>query len=405
MERLNELAACTDDTSCISRMFGTKAFVEAQQKIHAWMDEAGLITQIDSMGNVRGRKESKDPWAKTLVLGSHFDTVINAGKFDGPLGVVMAIELAEKIIDSTGLLPFNLEVIAFSDEEGVRFHSTFLGSRVVAGSFDESLLEKKDSGGKSLAEVISEMKLHVSTMINDKMPLDEWLGYFEIHIEQGPVLFDSGEPVAVVTAIAGQRRIMINVVGMTGHAGTVPMGKRQDALAAAAEMIYAIEQYGLNNKEEILATVGKIEVPNAATNVIAGEVNFSLDLRSADSEILSQACEYLQYNVEGIAKKRGVILNWQPVQETLPVICDQALSDLLITSMTSAGYKAMRLVSGAGHDAVAISAVAPVSMLFVRCYKGISHNPLEDVEIKDIAAAIQVSENFIGLLSEKFNSV
>jgi allantoate deiminase len=400
--RLDQLAACSDDENSISRMFGTKAFLQAQQTIKNWMEEAGLETTIDNIGNVRGVKVSKDPSAKTFVVASHFDSVKNAGKFDGPLGVVMGIDLAATNRDEQ--LPFHLEIIAFSDEEGVRFHSTFLGSRVVAGMFDEQLLAMKDELGSSLGEVISQLGYDPSRIEDDQIAPDEWLGYFEVHIEQGPVLYESDDPVAVVTHIAGQKRQLATVKGVAGHAGTVPMNIRQDALCCAAEIILAIEAYGISHHNNIVATVGKLEISNAASNVIPGEASFTIDVRSADWNILVNASSDLAQIAKAIAAKREVELTLKDVQETRPVTCDVELVTLLKESIASLGYNRMNLVSGAGHDAVAISEVAPVSMLFVRCYKGISHNPLEDVELKDIEAAIAVCDKFILNLVQKVNN-
>lgn len=402
LQRLNELAECSDDNSCISRMFGTNAFLKGQSLIKSWMEVAGLETRIDSIGNVRGKLKSTTPNAKTFVLASHFDSVVNAGKFDGPFGVVTSIDIIETLIGTGTSLPFDIEVIAFSDEEGVRFHSTFLGSRVIAGSFSEELLVKKDANGLTLSSVLVGMNCDLNQIKDDCISPEEWLGYFEMHIEQGPVLYESNEPVAVVTGIAGQRRMIINLKGMAGHAGTVPMNMRQDALCCASEMILGIEKFGLEHNDELVATVGKLDVINAASNVIPGEVVFSLDLRSADQNIIDQSFNDLKIILGNIAMARKIRFILETVQETAPVICDAQLTETLATAITSTGHKITRLVSGAGHDAVPISAVAPVAMLFVRCYKGISHNPLEDVEIKDIAAAVQVGENFILQLAQKY---
>ena len=398
LARINELATISDEPACIIRTFGTDAFQQGSGLIQQWMRENGLQTRVDAMGNVRGRLVSEHPTAKTFVIASHMDTVVNAGKFDGPLGIIMGLDVIENLIQSGKRLPFSLELIAFSDEEGVRFHTTYLGSNVVAGSFDTNLLAKKDESGVTLREVIQQMGGHVGQIPTEAIPPDDWVGYIEIHIEQGPVLYERNVPVAVVTGIAGQKRVEISFTGMAGHAGTVPMNMRQDALCAAAEFIGEVERFGNENNENLVATVGKLTVVNGASNVIPGEVSCSLDVRSQNETVLTSAYQTLQAVCVAIGHKRSITVEWKLIQATAPVACDTALIDLLARSIGESGYEVIRLVSGAGHDGVPISQVSPVGMLFVRCFRGISHNPLENVELRDIAAAIQVADRFMSLL-------
>jgi len=395
MARINDLASISDDANGIARTFGTPAFLKGRSKVQEWMQEAGLQTRVDNIGNLRAILPSAVPNAKTFVIASHIDTVINAGKFDGPLGVLMGIDLLEQLIQTKQALPFHIELIAFCDEEGVRFHTTYLGSKVVAGSFDESVLDKKDAAGIALWELIRQIGGDPKKLSQDAIPPNNWLGYFEIHIEQGPVLYERGIPVAVVTAIAGQRRITLGFKGMAGHAGTVPMNMRQDALCCAAECILTIEAFATDHVKDLVATVGKLEVVNAASNVIPGEVTCTLDLRSANEAHVTAAYKFIQTVVADICKRRMVTLTWNLVQQTAPVSCSPQLNQWLAEAVQNTGHELVELVSGAGHDAVPVSAVAPVTMLFVRCYKGISHNPLENTELKDIVATIQVSDNFI----------
>jgi allantoate deiminase len=383
MNRIKTLAGISDEPNCITRTFGSPAFKEGSLQVQQWMQEAGLETRIDNIGNVRGRL--KGSGKKTLVIASHIDTVINAGAFDGPLGVLMGIDIVTQLKDP---LPFNIEVIAFCDEEGVRFHTTYLGSKVVAGTFDNSLLDKKDADGITLGEVINGEHLDL-----DAIPADEWKAYFEIHIEQGPVLYERNIPVAVVSAIAAQQRSIITIKGMAGHAGTVPMNQRQDALCGAAEFVLAAEKWAIQN--EIVATVGIIHINHAASNVIPGEVTCSLDIRSVDENMQHIAHTALEKAVDTICKQRGLTFEWRIIQETKPVWCNDLLRDLLSQSISAAGYEPLALLSGAGHDAVAVSAVSPVCMLFVRCFKGISHHPQENVLAEDIATALQVSDQFM----------
>ena len=404
LQRINELASISEDQSSTTRTFGTKAFIEGRNKTEQWMKQAGLETNIDNIGNVRGKLISKNKNAKTFVIASHIDTIINAGKFDGPLGVLIGIDIIEQLIQAKTELPFHIELIGFCDEEGCRFHTTYLGSKVVAGSFDMSTLGTKDAAGVSLNEVIKEIGGNVNDLGKDAIAKKDWAGYFEIHIEQGPVLYEKNIPVGLVTAIAGQCRTGLIFNGEAGHAGTVPMDMRKDALACAAEFILAAEKFAANNKKNLVATVGKLHIINSASNVIPGEVICSLDLRSADDAILSSSYDAIKKMAETISKKRNIVLEWNLIQQTKPVTCDKKMNKLLGESIRQLGHELIELVSGAGHDAVPVSEVSPVAMLFVRCFKGISHNPLENVELKDMASAIKVSDNFIRIFIEGYNS-
>lgn len=393
--RINQLAAISGHETGITRTFGTPEFLQGSALVAGWMQQAGLPVYTDNIGNVRGRLLSKKAGAKTFVIASHIDTVVNAGKFDGPLGVILGLDLLEQLIADKVELPFNIELIAFSDEEGVRFHTTYLGSKVVAGSFDHSFLDRTDKAGNTLKQVIQSFGGDVNALTQDAISADNWLGYYEVHIEQGPVLYENKIPVAVVTAIAGQKRVEITFTGIAGHAGTVPMDMRNDALACAAEFIVAVEGFALENKDRLVATVGKLDVTDPASNVIPGKVVCSLDIRSPDERYLDLAYQQLKDIGTKISGKRKIELNWNLIQETKPVTCDSGLNELLKQAISNSKIELVELVSGAGHDAVPISQVAPATMLFVRCFKGISHNPLENAELADVAAAIEVSEKFI----------
>ncbi|MBC7446532.1 MAG: allantoate amidohydrolase [Hymenobacteraceae bacterium] len=405
LARIDELAAISEhDAGIVTRTFGTPAFLRGRDLVQGWFEAAGLHVRTDSIGNLHGCLESPDPNAKTFVIGSHIDTVVNAGKYDGPLGVLLGLDVLEHFTVSH--LPFNLDLVAFSDEEGVRFHTTYLGSQVLAGSFDMELLKKADANGITLAEALAEMGITDAHRIPEQAkPADQWLGYLEVHIEQGPVLWEKPLPVAVVTAIAGQQRLELAWRGMAGHAGTVPMTMRQDALAAAAEFVLAVEAVALAGPAGLVATVGKLHLPLAASNVIPGEVTHSLDVRSPDSANLAAAVAELHTRAEAIAARRGVTMAWKSVQQSAPVQCDTGLNAHLEAAIAEAGYEVVRLVSGAGHDAVPIAAVAPATMLFIRCYRGISHNPLENVELADVAAAIAVAERFLHRLASSLAPV
>jgi len=397
--RINELAQVSEDKTCVTRTFGTDAFISGTKKVLSWMNLAGLETRVDNIGNVRGILRSKKAGAKTLVIASHIDTVVNAGKFDGPLGVIMGLDAIENIIENEIELPYHIELIAFSDEEGVRFHTTYLGSRVLAGSFPDSLLQMKDAAGITLKQVIEDMGHKPEKLASDVLPAEEWLGYFEVHIEQGPVLYEKKIPVAIVQTIAGQQRAEVVFKGEAGHAGTVPMDMRSDALCCASEFIIEMEKFAKANKANVVATVGKLNITGAASNVIPGKVTCSIDLRCTNEQILTNATQSIKRICSEVCSRRKIPFEWRPIQGMSPVICDQKMNFMLKRAVVEAGCQVVELVSGAGHDAVPISKVAPVSMLFVRCYKGISHNPLENVELDDIATAAMVCDNFLQQLS------
>ncbi|MBC7946468.1 MAG: allantoate amidohydrolase [Chitinophagaceae bacterium] len=401
MQRIDELASISEDEGRITRTYGTRPFIQGRNKVEQWMKEAGLDTRIDNIGNVRGRLDSNNAKAQTFVIASHIDTVVNAGRFDGPMGVLIGLDLAAQLGMSGATLPYNIEVIGFCDEEGCRFHTTYLGSKALIGKLESSLLDAKDATGMELSHVITQMGGDINKLNEDLIEAADWEGYFEIHIEQGPVLFERDIPVGVVSAIAGQYRAGLIFNGEAGHAGTVPMDMRKDALAGAAEFVMAVENFASKNGNGLVATVGKLHIINSASNVIPGEVICSLDVRHANEMILSQCYDSLQKLAKDICEKRGLTLDWNLVQHTKPVTCDEKLTRNLKNAISDSGYEVVELVSGAGHDAVPISSVSPVVMLFVRCYKGISHNPLENVEMKDLIATLKVSDNFIKTLIAK----
>lgn len=402
MQRIEELSLCSAAEGQLTRLYGTKAFLDARDKLLRWMLADGLTVCTDRIGNVRGRAAGAGNAGKTFVLGSHFDTVVNAGKYDGTLGILVAMELVAHLIQSRMVLPFSIEVIGFCEEEGVRFKAPYLGSRSVAGSFDESLFERMDEQGITLKEVVAAIGGDVSKLAEDRIAKDNWLGYLEVHIEQGPVLCERDVPVALVSSIAGQRRVEISFTGVAGHAGTVPMPMRRDALAGAAEFITAVENYALAQKGAIVATTGTIRVHDGATNVIAGKVTCSLDLRSGDGQLLSMAYAQIQQLAETICHKRNIRLDWKLLQQTDPLLCDEQLTETLSNAIATCGFEVIKLVSGAGHDAVPVAAVSPVAMLFVRCFEGISHNPLENVTLNDIQHAIEVGDVFLVNLIQQY---
>jgi allantoate deiminase len=402
--RLEELARCTDDPPRLTRTFLSPALREAHTLVGRWMAEAGLKVRSDAIGNLIGRREGdlSEGGAirgKTVLLGSHLDTVRDAGRFDGALGVVLAIEAVAALQDR--VLPFALEVLGFSDEEGVRFQSTYLGSRVMAGRFDPSQLELRDEDGQSLEQVVREWGTDPDGLAAAARPGGDLLGYLEVHIEQGPVLQERRLPVGVVTAIAGQLRARLRFTGMAGHAGTVPMPFRRDALCAAAEFILTVERLA-HETPGLVATVGQLDAEPGASNVIPGSVDLTLDLRHQDDAVQKAATDTLRAAGTLIARRRDVGMNFTIVQQTGAIPCDPSLKGVLAEAVAAAGEELCELPSGAGHDAVALSSLCPVAMLFVRCQDGISHHPAEFVSEADIGVALRVMLEAIGNLAKAY---
>jgi len=360
MRRCDELGRVSEEKGCLTRTFASPAMKRANKLVGSWMRQAGMSVREDAAFNLIGRLPSAQRGAKTVLIGSHLDTVRNAGKYDGPLGVLLGIAVADRLRGER--LPFHLEVVGFSDEEGVKYHTTYLGSRAMLG-----LLTKGD------LQTIREKGIEKA-----RRPCRELLAYFEAHIEQGPVLQEKGKPLGVVTAIAGQTRIRATFTGRAGHAGTTPMFMRKDALCAAAEVILAAEKSG------VVATVGQCAVDPGVSNVIPGGATFSLDVRDAKDSKRKAACLRLRRFAASVARRRGLLLEWKVVQETRTAPMDAPLTTLL---RKAAGHATL-LPSGAGHDAAEMATACPAAMLFVRCKNGISHHPDESVMTADVATAL-----------------
>lgn len=405
IERIEELSTFTEDEHGVSRFFGTKTFIECSKKICGWMKNAGLKTRIDNIGNVRGKLLSDDPQAKTLVIASHIDTEEKAGKFEGPLGILIALELINSLHEQNVKLPFHIEVIAFSAEKGARFHSKYVAGKVITGTFDKSLLDLKDDDGIKLSEVLTLMDSDIQKLEADQISEDNWLAYFEIDIEGGPVLYQKAIPVGIVKSIAGQKVIRLEFSGQTGDAGSFPMNMRYDALSGAAEFIGEVEEYASKEKRSLIATVTEIHIPEASANMIPAKVVCTLDLRSSNNELLSEAYQNINYLCEDICHKRNIYFEWKLMSETDAVDCDPGLKKILSDAIKSQDIEIAELISGTGHTAGIISQVAPVAILFVKCYKGISHNPLENVEINDIETALEVAETFVMKLKDQVTTL
>lgn len=390
VRRIDELAAISEDGDKLTRIYLSKELRKAADLILSWMREAGMSARLDAIGNVCGRYEGERPGAPCLMLGSHYDTVRDAGRWDGPLGVITAIVCVADLNRRGKRLPFAIEVVGFADEEGVRFASTLLGSRAVAGSFDESVLNTRDRDGISMRDALVQFGLdpdHIGAAARTRREL---LAYLELHIEQGPVLEAQGLPVGVVTAIAGATRLAAQLTGMAGHAGTVPMALRRDALAGAAECIGAIEQFCRTDEAGLVGTVGYIQARPGATNVIPGEVSFTIDMRAPTDRHRKRAVADVVRQIEAIAKRRQLALQLDVTHENRTAPCAPWLREQIAQAIGAEGFSVFELPSGAGHDGMAMIDIADVGMIFVRCRGGISHHPDEHVELADADAGARV---------------
>jgi allantoate deiminase len=390
VDRINVLAATSETPDNITRVFLTAEHRAAAELLMGWMRDAGMTAHLDAIGNVCGRYEGERPGLPCLMLGSHFDTVRDAGRWDGPLGVITAIACVGDLNRRGKRLPFALEVTGFADEEGVRFASTLLGSRAIAGTFDESALASKDRAGIRMREAMVAFGLDPEHIGAAARARGELLGYVELHIEQGPVLEANRLPVGVVTAIAGATRLAVELRGMAGHAGTVPMALRRDALVGAAECIVAIEEFCASDRDGLVGTVGYINAMPGATNVIPGMVSFTIDMRSPRDSFRKLAVADVVRQIEEIARRRQLALEINVTHENRTVPCAPWLQQQLAAAVKAEGYRVFELPSGAGHDGMAMIDIADVAMLFVRCRGGISHNPAEHVEPADADAGARV---------------
>lgn len=392
LKRCELLAHCTDVPGQVHRVFLSSATRAAHRYLTEWMKEAGLEVRVDAIGNIRGLKRSPNPNARTFMVASHIDTVPNAGKYDGTLGVLMGIALAHLFRPED--LQHHLEIVAFSEEEGVRFQQPFLGSSTLAGTFQPEWLKRKDGSNQSLAETLFKWGLDQNRIPIEAYNPRELLGYFEIHIEQGPVLADKGLPVGVVSGIVGQSRLNLTFLGRAGHAGTTPMPMRLDALTGAAEFISCVEDYALGTPG-LVATVGKVEVRPNTSNVIPEQVQLSLDVRHLSDEKRIAAVQELLHQAHLISQKRHIGLQHEFPLDQKAVICEDRYMEMLLDACKFCGIPEFTLPSGAGHDAMVMAAVTEVSMLFVRSPNAISHHPEETVQSEDVEAALRVSGQFL----------
>jgi allantoate deiminase len=394
MERCDALARHSELPGGLTRVFLSPEGRAASAEVLDWMREAGMQARLDPIGNAAGRYEGSRPGLPCLMLGSHLDTVRDAGRYDGMLGVVTAIECVSSLNARRERLPFAIEVIGFGDEEGVRFGTTLLGSRAVAGIFDERSLDAKDQNGKTMRDALREFGLDPERIPEIARKKGEVAAYAELHIEQGPVLEAEGLAVGVVSAINGFSRLRARLLGAAGHAGTVPMRLRRDALAGAAECVLAVERIAKENAE-LVGTVGRIEARPGAINVIPGEVSFTIDVRAPHDEERKRAVSAIRAELESISRNRRLETEIDLLQEFGSTACASRLMEQMARAVERQGFTVRRLPSGAGHDGMALAAIADICMLFVRCRGGISHSPLEAITEADAAAGARVLFDFI----------
>ncbi|AXE39890.1 allantoate amidohydrolase [Acidipropionibacterium virtanenii] len=416
MERADELARHSAMEGGIERTYLSPEHAEVDALAAGWMREAGLTTWQDASGARVGRLEGERPGLPALILGSHLDTVPDAGRYDGPLGVLLAIEVARRIAESGRHLPFALETYAFAEEEGVRFGATLLCSRALAGTWTDDLWSLRDADGVSLRRAFTDFGLDPARVGDAARVAAEpgpsadagprgVVGYLEAHIEQGPELEAAGRPLGVVTSIAGARRLEITVTGEARHAGGTPYPRRRDALVGASEAVVAIERIG--RERDVIATVGRLHVEPGGVNVVPGRAVFSLDLRAETDEKRDAAWEEIAATMKEICTRRGLDLGVEQFHEARSVSCAPPLMDAVasgIRTATGAGAEPMRIWSRAGHDAMAVADMCDIAMMFIRCHDGISHAPDESVLESDVAVALNAYEAAILALAERYEA-
>jgi hydantoinase/carbamoylase family amidase len=390
LDLARELAQWSEAPAGLTCTYFSPAHKAAAAQLRDWMRSAGMSAEIDAVGNVVGRYPSATTGAKALIVGSHYDTVVDAGRFDGRLGILTGLVVAEHLRHAGRHLPFHLDVIGFAEEEGVRFAAPYLGSAAIAGRFDAAILQRSDVGGVSLATLLQDEGADL-TAIRALARRPEMLrGYLEVHIEQGPVLLQRSLPLGIVTSIAGSARFRVAIRGVAGHAGTVPMALRHDAAAAAAEIVLAVEEC-CGKAPTLVGTVGQLAVPQGAINVIPGTCEFSIDIRAGDDATRDFAIADVFAAIGRITERRGVTAAITEIGRHGAVPCAAPMQSALAAAVARAGLEPFHLPSGAGHDAAMFGGVTDIGMLFVRCGNGgISHSPLETVTAEDADLAARV---------------
>jgi len=390
---IKTLASISAEPNRLVRLFLSPEHRDAADLISGWMKDAGLAVSEDALGTVRGH------WAGTgrrrLLIGSHIDTVVDAGMFDGPFGVIAGILAAEHFAKAGRSLPFGIDVLAFADEEGARYPVTLHSSLACAGAFTPGSLDMADAAGVTLRDAITQFGKNAADIPAAAIARDEAAAYVEVHIEQGPVLEHRNQPLGVVSSIAGQSHLNVALLGEAGHAGTVPMLLRRDALAGAAEIIMLTERLARETRGEVVATVGHLNISAAASNVIAGDVALIVDIRSGSDVARAQFTERFKAETRAVAERRHLGLLMTTTRDVAMTPCDPVLQEGFAAAVTAVGGQPLRLASGAGHDGTAMAKLCPIGMLFVRCRGGISHNPAEYASPADMGLAIAALIKFI----------
>ena len=392
--RCDELATISRSGAGVTRLYLTDEHRAAMALVAQWMREAGMEVHTDQAANVIGRYPSAQGQDRFLLMGSHIDSVIDAGKYDGPLGVIAAIDCVATLNREGRRLPFGIEILAFGDEEGTRFGTTLIGSRAVSGALTPQDLAIKDKDGVSVEKAMRVFGLDPSALPSAAHKRQDVLAYVEVHIEQGPVLEQADLPVGIVTSISAQIRKIVTLTGQANHAGTVPMRLRHDPFLAGSEMALALEKIAAAIPEAV-GTVGKVDVRPGAVNVIPGSVTISLDMRARTDAMLKQLTAEMDREIARIAKARGVEVKVEPMLETKAAPCAPWVIGQWDNAVRICGLEPLHLPSGAGHDGMAMTTLGPIGMLFVRCKAGISHSPLESVEAADVTAAARVLRAFV----------
>lgn len=394
LAQLDELGRISESPDFLARTFLVPQHKQAHERVAEWMREAGMEVEHDSAGNVVGRYAGTDPATPALMTGSHLDTVRNAGKYDGMLGVIAPIACIADLNKRGKRMPFPIEVIGFANEEGTRFGSAMTGSRAVAGTFDPAILEARDKQGISMGDAYRSFGLDPAKVGFCARKPGSIAAFVELHIEQGPVLENEGLALGVVTAISGAHRFRVEITGLAGHAGTVPMGQRQDALVAAAEIVQYIEKR-CTGTPTLVGTVGMMEALPGAMNVIPGKAVFSIDVRAGEDDLRDLAAEDILKQIGVICVGRKLEYKITELYNSTATPCHPKLMDAAEAAITAQGVPTMRLPSGAGHDAATLAPLCPIAMIFMRCTRGISHNPLEAVLPDDVELATGALLHFI----------
>ena len=392
MSRLDAFATFTDEPGKLTRLFLSDAHRRAAAAFIGWCAEAGVKARIDAAGNVVARYEGKQAGAPALMLGSHIDTVRDAGRYDGNYGALAALAVVEQLADGGERLDHAVEIVAFGDEEGVRYRTTLTGSRALAGTYPKEALDQKDAAGVAMGDALRAFGGDPDKA--SSIRAENVAAFVEAHIEQGPVLEAENLPLGVVTAINGATRLEVGVEGMAGHAGATPMTLRRDALAAAADMALAIEKRA-RGEPDLVGTVGRLEVWPGAANVIPGVARFSIDVRAPSDSQRAAALAEMRASLDAIGKARGVSVTVAVTHEANAFVCDSRIVAGFKRTVEGLGFPPRLLPSGAGHDAMAMGQLCPAGMLFVRCKGGISHNPLESITREDCAFGLAALTRFV----------